>query len=411
MTAAMGAGAQAGPRRAEEIVSLVTEMQPWLREQQAVAEQQRRIPQESVERLDAAGVFSLTTPARFGGADFDTRELHSIYRTLAAGCGGTAWVVWAAAGGNLWSFAFDEDVIAPVYSSPWVGNRTFALGGTSRRMSGSARRVDGGWMVEGVWPFATGSVHASHGYLAVFYDEADDSKVGMVLVAKDELVARGDWDPMGMAATGSQTVATHGELFVPDERFSTPGRLAAQIAEQTEQGRGPRRGGLIRSLVSGTGLALGMTDHAFQEFLGSIGRRSLPYSPYAHQLDAPIAHHTVGCAHTQVRAAAAVADAAVAELDRCDTEGRDLSEREVLQFHTDVAFVWDTCADAIETLFQASGASAIMRRLPLQLIARNCRAGSLHAAYNLDTWTENLGRALCGVTAASMSTSVLERRT
>ena len=64
------------------------------------------------------------------------------------------------------------NVVAPVYqTAPWVGNRTFAVGGTSRRMSGTARKVDGGWMIKGVWPFATGSVHASHGYLAVFYDE------------------------------------------------------------------------------------------------------------------------------------------------------------------------------------------------------------------------------------------------
>ena len=254
----MGVKTDVDRPQAQEIVARVAQLRPWLREHQAVAEQQRRIPQETIERLDAAGVFSLTMPTRYGGADFTTRELHDIYRELGAGCGATAWMVWAAAGGNLWSFAFDEDVVAPVYESPWVGNRTFALGGTSRRMSGTARPVDGGWMIKGVWPFATGSVHASHGYLAVFYDESDDAKVGMALVPKDSLVERNDWDAMGMAATGSQTVATDGELFVPDERFSTPARLAARVAELTGQGLGPRRGGLA---------ALGGDEH---------GRRARP---------------------------------------------------------------------------------------------------------------------------------------
>lgn len=396
--------------KAPEILARVAEMRPWLREHQAMAEQQRRVPQESIERLDAAGVFSLTTPTRFGGADFTTRELHDIYRALSGGCGATAWVVWAAAGGNLWSYAFPDEVMAPVYRSPWVGNRTFALGGTSRRMSGTARRVEGGWMIKGVWPFATGSVHASHGYLAAFYDETDDAKVGMALVSKDELIARDDWDAMGLAATGSQTVATDGELFVPEERFSTPGQLATRIAEQTGQGLGPRRGGLVRSLVGGTGVALGMADHAMEAFLGAVGKRSVPYSPYTNALDAPIIHHTVGQAHMQIRAAGMLADAAVAALDRCDAEQKDLSQREVLQYHTDVAYVWDACSSAIETLFRASGASAIMKRQPLQLIARNCRAGSLHAAYNIDTWLENVGRELCGAESAAISTSVLERR-
>ncbi|MEU3511992.1 acyl-CoA dehydrogenase family protein [Streptomyces longwoodensis] len=396
--------------QAQEILARITDMQPWLREQQAVAEQQRRIPQESIERLDAAGVFTLTTPRRYGGADFSTRELHDIYRALGAGCGATGWMVWAAAGGNLWSFSFADDVMAPVYQSPWVGNRTFAVGGTSRRMSGTARQVDGGWLVKGAWPFATGSIHASHGFLAVFYDETDDTKVGMVLVPKDALVSRNDWDAMGLAATGSQTVATDGELFVPDERFSTPTQLGARLKEQTEQGRGPRRGGLARSLVTGTGVALGMADHALELFLAGVGKRSIPYSSYAKQLDAPITHLTVGRAHSQIRAAGLVADAAVAELDRLDTEGLDPSEREALQFHTDVAYVWDACSAAVESLFHSSGASAIIRRQPLQLIARNCRAGSLHSAHSIDTWMENVGRALCGAEAMPTSTSVLERR-
>lgn len=71
-----------------------------------------------------------------------------------------------------------------------------------------------------------------------------------------------------------------------------------------------------------------------------------------------------------------VADAAVAQLDRYQSEDIEPSERETIQLHTGVAYIWDACSNAIETLFRASGASAISKRLPLQLIARNCRAGS-----------------------------------
>ncbi|MGI8401483.1 MAG: acyl-CoA dehydrogenase family protein [Gemmatimonadaceae bacterium] len=92
--------------RAEEIIVRIVELQPWLRTQQATAEQERRIPQETIERLDAAGVFSLTKPKRYGGADFNTREMLDIYRALGAGCGASGWVVWATAGGNMWSNAF-----------------------------------------------------------------------------------------------------------------------------------------------------------------------------------------------------------------------------------------------------------------------------------------------------------------
>lgn len=407
---ATGTLADVDRQQYEEIIARTIEILPWLREQQAEAERQRRVPQETIERLDEAGIFTLTTPKRYGGADFTTRELLDIYRAFAAGCGATAWMVWAAAGGNLWSVAFPEEVIARVYRAPWVGNRTFALGGTSRRMSGTARQVDGGWMIKGSWPFATGSVHASHGFLAVFYDDDDDSKVGMVLVPKKRLLERDDWDAIGLAGTGSQTVATDGELFVPEDHFSTPSQLATRSAELAAQGLGPRRGGLARSVVTGSGLALGMADHALEVFVGAVAKRSIPYSPYTSQLEAPIAHLTVGRAHSLVRAAGLAAESAAAELDQFDAEGMEPSERDVLQLHTDAAYVWDACASAVEALFRASGASAIVKRQPLQLIARNCRAGSLHAAHNIDTWMENLGRTLCGIETAPGSMNVLERR-
>ncbi len=107
--------------------------------------------------------------------------------------------------------------------------------------------------------------------------------------------------------------------------------------------------------MSSTGIALGMADQAMEAFLGSIERRSVPYSPYARQVEAPVAHHIIGRAAMQIRAAGRLADAAVAEFDRLDAAGVDPTEQEILQFHTDAAYIWNECATAIETLFRASG--------------------------------------------------------
>ena len=103
---------------AQDIREKITELRPWLRDHQAQAERERRIPQETIERIDAAGVFALTKPKRFGGADFTTRDIFDIFRALGSGCGATAWVVWATAGGNLWSFAFQSE--SPT-GEPWLG--------------------------------------------------------------------------------------------------------------------------------------------------------------------------------------------------------------------------------------------------------------------------------------------------
>jgi len=393
----------------EIIIEQLVSLRPWLRGMQMEAERQRRIPQETVERLNAAGVYSLTTPPRFFGADFEARDLFRIYEALGAGCGATAWTVWASTGGNMWSAAFADDVVKRVYDEPWVGNRTCAVGGSTRRLSGSARQVDGGWMVRGTWPFATGSVHASHAYLAVFCDEIDDTNVGMVLIPKASYTLRNDWDAMGLAATGSGTIVIDEELFVPDERFSSPRILLDRLAALKKKGLGLRPGGLGRSIMVGTGNAIGMAEYALELFLEGIKKKAIAYSPYSRQQDAPVTHLNAGYVRMQINAARYVAERALDDLDRLYEEDGDVTSEDIVRYHADAGFVWDTCATAVETLFKASGASGISKTQPLQLVARNCRAGSMHAAHNIQTCMENYGRQLCGVKSQITSTNVLER--
>lgn len=391
------------------LIERLWELRPWLRSMQSEAERQRRVPQETVERLDATGLYCLSTPVRFGGVDYSARDLFRIYEALGGGCGATAWTLWASTGGNLWSEAFPDDEVKPIYDAPWVGSRTCAVGGSTRRLAGTGRKVDGGWMVQGAWAFATASAHASHAYLAIYYDKNDDTKVGMVLVPCEQYVLRDDWDAMGLAATGSATIAIEEELFVPDERYSSPQILMDRIAERKKEGAGPRPGGLGRSIMVGTGNAVGMAEHALELFLESIGKKPIAYSPYARQQDAPITHINVGSVRMQINAARRVAEAALDHIDCLYKDGRLATPDDIVRYHADGAYVWDTCATAIETLFKASGASGIAKKQPLQLVARNCRAGSLHAAHNIQTCMENYGRQLCGIENTVTSASVLER--
>ena len=398
-----------GSDGADAIIERLVALRPWLRSMQFEAERQRRVPQETVERLYATGVYGVTTPERFGGASFSSHELFRIYEALGRGCGATTWTLWASTGGNQWSAAFPDEVVVPIYASPWVGNRTCAVGGSVRRLTGTARPTEGGWLVKGAWPFGTGSVHASHAFLAVFTDPVDDTKVGMVLLPKEAYVVRDDWDVMGLAGTGSRTIVVEDEVFVPANHYSTPELLMGRLARLKQSGLGLRPGGLARSVVVGSGNAVGMAEHALELFLAGIPKKSIAYSPYVRQQDAPVTHLTAGRVAMRIKAARCVASLALDDLDRLWETGGDVAPADVIRYQADAAFVWDTCATAIETLFKASGASGLANSQPLQLVMRNCRAGSMHAGHNIETFTENYGRHLCGVEAKVTAKNVTER--
>ena len=159
----------------------------------------------------------------------------------------------------------------------------------------------------------------------------------------------------------------------------------------------------------GTGNAVGMAEHALELFLDSIGKKAIAYSPYDRQSEAPITHLNVGYARMQIDSARRIAEATLDEFDRLHAEGDDIAPADTVRYHAAGAHVWDTCATAIESLFKASGASGIAKKAPLQLVARNCRAGSMHAAHNIQTCLENYGRQLCGVESNVVSANVLER--
>ena len=394
---------------AEELIRDITALRPWLREKQFEAERQRRIPEETVKRLDEIGVYTLTSPARFGGADLSSRELFRVYEALGRGCGATSWTVWASTGGNMWSAAFPDEVVEPIYADPWVGSRTCAVGGSTRRLAGTARKTEGGWMIKGAWPFATGGAHASHAYLAVYLDEADDNKVGMALVPRNEYTRLDDWDTIGMAGTGSSTIVIREELFVPDARFSTPQILLERLSTMREMNIPVRPGGLGRSIMVGSGNAVGMAEYALELYLESADKKPIAYSTYKRQADAPVTHLNVAYAKMQIKAARLVAEAALDDLDRLHEENGDVSPSEMTRYQADTAFVWDTCATVAESLFKASGASAVARKQPIQLVARNCRTGSMHAVHSIQTCMENYGRYLCGFEIKLSTGNVIER--
>ncbi len=51
--------------------------------------------------------------------------------------------------------------------------------------------------------------------------------------------------------------------------------------------------GLKRSILVGTGNAVGMAEHALEVFLESIAKKTIAYSPYNRQEDAPVTHLNV----------------------------------------------------------------------------------------------------------------------
>lgn len=90
----------------EDLVKKARELVPVLTQRATEAEQLRRIPDETVEDLRAAGLLRAATPPEFGGyegADYDLSL--EIAAELGRGCVSTAWCYQASGSTDLHAHA------------------------------------------------------------------------------------------------------------------------------------------------------------------------------------------------------------------------------------------------------------------------------------------------------------------
>src|SRR5579862_4598620 len=193
------------------LIARTAALVPMLRDNAVAAERARRVPPDSLDALSEAGVFRMMAPIKYGGIQATFETQCDVLAEVARGCPSTSWVAtiysamtWLAAG-------FPDEAQDEVLSADPRISGVFSPTGT-------ATPHDGGFLVNGRWPFNTGC-HGAQWTVIVAVQPAE-SGPGLpmcLLVRSRELTVLDDWYASGMAATGSNTVVAD-NVFVPAHR-------------------------------------------------------------------------------------------------------------------------------------------------------------------------------------------------
>jgi alkylation response protein AidB-like acyl-CoA dehydrogenase len=375
----------------DELVARVESLAPLLRKNGVRAEQDRRLPEETIEALADAGVFKLRTPRRFGGYEADTRTLADVATALGRADGATAWtasVYWIP---TWMAGMFPEAVQEEVFATPDV-----RICGT---LSPSAMAVpaDGGIVVNGRWGFISGALHSHwQEIIAVLVGGEGEPMPVMALVPTSELQIVDDWHTSGLRGTGSVSTVAQ-DLFVPAERF-----LPLPVVLQ---GRGPDPAGpamyraplLPVASASSVGTVLGLARAAGETFLERLPDRKITYTGYDKQADAPLTHRQVAEAELKTDEAEFHVHRLTAQVDDKCAAGAPWTVAERARARADMGAACRLAKEAVGILAGASGGSSVYEDVPIQRIARDVQAVNLHALMNPDTNTELYGRILCGL--------------
>ena len=267
-----GVGYAEALRRAREIV-------PILRERAQKAEDARILIREIEQLLHEAGLFRFHQPKVFGGMELDFVAVVDIPAELARGCPSTAWNV-----GNLachhWILGYyDPETQREV----WDASPDALIASSIALAAGRALKVEGGFIINGRWPFSSGVDNSQWNMLAVTV-YGDDGKAPidwrLCLVPKSDYKIIDTWYAMGMVATGSKDVAVT-ELFVPERRALPLQRCRGGLEHP---GGALNSGPLFRiPIVAASShplapAAIGAAEGAYELFLQAMAKRAGTYT-------------------------------------------------------------------------------------------------------------------------------------
>jgi len=383
-------------RSVDEMVALIMAAAPALQANALGEEKAGRLSADTISTLDEIGVFRVSVPREYGGLAYTTEEQRRVYAAVGAIAGSTGWVSWVTTTHGRWITMFPKQAQDDVFGMNWVG--PLISGVLSPHGPGQARRVDGGYMIKGRWPFASGCRHTAWSVLGSMMQGPDgESDMLLPLVPTSAVEVIDDWAVSGMKGTGSNTVQITEEVFVPEHRVIRMKDAVNGVWAET-----PPEGALFRnnfldytSVLSGS-TPLGMAQGALAYFRERLDKRGIMGTDYKLQAAAPVAHFQLADAIAKIDAAERVLSEDCRELDRRALTGIPSDDLFQAKLKFDVALSVRGCSEAVDILHRASGASTIHEGNPMQRYARDCRVATVHAHFNYETCAENYGRAVAG---------------
>lgn len=389
--------AQPAEPTADEMVEMIDAVGPRLQAHALSEEKAGRLSDDTIKTLDEIGVFRISFPLEYGGFAYSTEEQRRIYSAVGKIAGSTGWVSWVTTTHGRWIAMFSKEAQDEIYGMDWVGPRISGV--LSPNGPGKARRVEGGFMVSGRWPFCSGGRHTAWTVLGSMTEGPDGtSDMLLPLVPTAALHILDDWAVSGMKATGSNTAVLEEEVFVPDHRaMRIKDASAGNWASQPPVGQGVFLNNFLdyTTILSGS-TPLGMAQGALEYFRDKLDKRGIVGTDYKIQADAPVAHFQLAEAVWRIEAAERLLTEDCRELDRRAEAGITSDDLFQTKLKFDVALSVRQCCEAIEILHRGSGASTILETNPMQRYARDARVATVHAHFNYETCAENYGRALAG---------------
>jgi alkylation response protein AidB-like acyl-CoA dehydrogenase len=378
---------------ADAMVAKAKELRPLLMAEAAAGEA-KRSPTETVEKaLFDNNILSALLPKRLGGVGLSFTDFCRMQIEIAKGDPSISWVVQII-NGTSWVTSLAPDSVQDVV----FANGPATVCG-AYMPPGKARKVDGGWIINGAWPYTSGSRQskwAQQGVVLDGYEGPVVPGISMCYIPFTDLTIKDSWYVTGMQGTGSDiSVAT--DVFIPEGQMVLMDERAGQIDRTKRHFGAPSDLLPVVPVVRTTGIA--QLIGAVEAMLEIVTAESV--KPVLTTLIGP--RTGSGAYMRDLGEAAAMLDTAklilfhlVGEFDQVGLTGIELTIADKARHRAQCAQMVKLVHSASESLMFQAGSSAFLLEKPISRYWKDVSMGLRHIQNIPTIGYEIYGRDIAG---------------
>ncbi|NIK74945.1 alkylation response protein AidB-like acyl-CoA dehydrogenase [Paenibacillus castaneae] len=356
--------------REARIAAEIDELAKKFAERSTKHDREGSFPHENVADLRQAGYLKLTVPRAYGGDEASLYELVLAQDHLARGDGSTALAVgWHL--GQVMQLRINESWPDELYRSlceEIVGKGVTINSFASERATGSpsrggkpetsAVRTEAGWLISGRKTYSTLSPDVTYFTLSASIEGED--RIGEFLVRMGSgITIEETWDTLGMRATGSHDLVLD-NVFVPH------GETLEGAEIKSKAGTAYDSAPLLHIPACYIGIA-----HAARDFAIKFAKNYRPNSLPGPISELPNIQRQIGEMEAELITARTLLYSVADRWDHVPSERSALKQELGLAKYV----ATNSAIHIVDKAMRIVGAASLSRKLPLERMYRDVRAG------------------------------------
>jgi 3-hydroxy-9,10-secoandrosta-1,3,5(10)-triene-9,17-dione monooxygenase len=364
---------------------------PKLKERAARCEELRRLPDETLRDFHDAKLFRIHQPKRVGGAELEFAAVVTYGALLARACASTAWNWVNFAAHHMMLGMFPREAQDEI----WGASRDALIASSFVFPAGAARKVKGGYVLSGRWPFSSG-VDPSEWNMLAGLARLDDNlppEQRIFLLKRSQYKVIDTWFAGGLRGTGSKDVEAT-EQFVPEHMTLAVADTKGGPTPGSAVNPGPLYQLPVFALFPYmlSGVALGIAEGLIEDYKPGAGRMT-----GARVAEIQSTQIRLGEATAYARASRLVQLSNCEEAERLIASGRVPEGKVKARYRLEGAYAVDWAVRAVDLMFGLYGASGLYESGHVPRAFRDAHAVKQHFSFNTDIAGTTYGRVALGL--------------